>query len=153
MFIKGISGEEGEVVAVHGNKAAVKIKANKSCKKCHLCKRISSTEMIVDAFMQRPVSKGERVVIAIRPGTIVKSAVILYILPLMGLIIGYYFGKFISAFFHIRVKGELFPACIALIFLFLSFIPIHIYDRKKQNDSRFRVFITDNIPKNISNPD
>jgi len=145
MFIKGINGEQGEVVAVHGNTATVKIKANESCEKCRLCKRISSTEMIVDALFTKPVHEGDRVVLSIKPGTIVKSAIILYILPLIGLIIGYYSGKFIGSALRITIKGELFPASISLIFLFLTFIPIRLYDRKKQGDSRFRVHITDHI--------
>lgn len=145
MFIKGINGEQGEVVSVHGNTATVKIKASESCEKCRLCKRISSTEMIVDALFTRPVHEGDRVVISIKPGTIVKSAVILYILPLIGLVIGYYFGKFISSTLRIMIKGELFPASMSLIFLFLTFIPIRLYDRKMQRDSRFRVHITDHM--------
>jgi positive regulator of sigma E activity len=145
VFIKGINGEQGEVVSIHGNTATVKIKANESCGKCRLCKRISSTEMIVDALFTRPVHEGDKVVISIKPGTIVKSAVILYILPLIGLVIGYYFGKFISSTFRIMIKGELFPASMSLIFLFLTFIPIRLYDKKKQGDSRFRVHITDHI--------
>ena len=145
MFIKGINGEQGEVVSVHGNTATVKIKANESCEKCRLCKRISSTEMIVEALFTKPVHEGDRVVISIKPGTIVKSAVILYILPLIGLIIGYYFGKFIGSILRITIKGELFPASMSLIFLFLTFIPIRLYDRKKQEDSRFRVHKSDHI--------
>ena len=142
MFIKGISGEEGEVVAVHGDSATVKIKANDSCAKCRLCKRISPTEMVVEALTERPVQTGERVIIAIRSGVVFKSALILYILPLVGMVIGYYTGKSFLTLLHLRVKGELFPAVISFLFLFLSFIPIRIYDSKKQQDRRFRVYIT-----------
>jgi sigma-E factor negative regulatory protein RseC len=141
MFIKGINGEEGEVIAVHGDSATVKIKANKACKKCNLCEQVSSTEMVVVAFMKKPVKKGEKVTLSIQPGTVVKSAAILYILPLFGLILGYYLGKFAGSLLHLRLKGELFPAAVAIVFLFLSFIPIRAYDRKKQKDSRFRVYI------------
>lgn len=143
MFIRGISGEEGEVVAVHGDSATVKIKANDSCVKCKLCKRVSPTEMVVEALTERPVHEGERVTIAIRPGIVFKSAVILYILPLVGMVIGYYTGKSLLLLLHLSVKGELFPAVVSFLFLFLSFIPIRIYDRKKQQDRRFRVYITD----------
>jgi sigma-E factor negative regulatory protein RseC len=142
MFIKGISGEEGEVIEVRGDTATVKIQANKACEKCHVCKRVSATEMIVEAFATRPVSRGEKVTLHIHPGTIVKSAAILYIFPLFGLIIGYYCGKFLLSLLNIGIKGELIPAVFSLVFLFLSFVPIRMYDRSRQKDSRFRVFIS-----------
>lgn len=141
MFIKGIRGEEGEVVTVHGNRVTVKIKASESCEKCRICKRVSATEMMLEAFTERPVQKGQRVIVAIRPGTIFKSALMLYIIPLIGLIIGYYVGKSLILLLHLKIKGELFPAISSLLFLFLSFIPIRIYDRKKQKDARFRIYI------------
>jgi len=146
MFVKGINGEEGEVVAVHGDSATVKIKANDSCEKCRLCKRVSSTEMVVEALVEKPVQKGERVTIAMRPGIVFKSALILYVFPLIGMVCGYYVGKAILHLFHISVKGELFPALFSFLFLFLSFVPIRIYDRKKRTDRRFRVYITDRTP-------
>jgi sigma-E factor negative regulatory protein RseC len=146
MFIKGVSGEEGEVVSVQGNTATVKIAANKSCEKCGICRRVSSSEMVVDAYTHRPVHKGERVVVAIKPGTIVKSATILYIFPLIALIVGYYVGTYAASALALPVKGELFPASLSFLFLFLSFIPIRLYDRKKRNDSKFRVYITNQNP-------
>lgn len=141
MFIKGISEEEGEVIAVHGDSATVKIKSNKGCDKCHLCERVSPTEMVVDALIRDPVKNGERVKISINPGTIVKSATVLYILPLFGLVIGYYIGKVLVPVISPGMEGELFPAILSLVFLFASFVPIRIYDRKKQKDSRFRIYI------------
>ncbi len=141
MFIKGIQGEEGEVVDVRGNKAAVKIAANESCEKCGLCTKISSTEMIIEAFVDKPVSAGDRVTLSIRPGIIVTSATVLYILPLIGLVAGYFAGKFLFKSIVIKGMEELLPALTALAFLFLAFIPIRLYDRKRAKDKRFRVFI------------
>ena len=146
MFVKGVSGEEGEVVAVLDESAIVKIKANDSCEKCRLCKRVSSTEMEVEALVDRPVQKGERVIIAVKPGIVFKSALILYLFPLIGMVGGYYLGKTILQLLHISAKGELVPAVFSFLFLFLSFVPIRIYDRKKKTDRRFRVYITDRTP-------
>ncbi len=145
MFIRGVNQEEGEVVAVHGQKATVKIAANKACERCQLCEKVSSTEMLVDAFCKIPVRKGERVILSVRPGTIVKSATILYILPILGLVLGYYFARFLNTALKLGLKGELFPALLSIIFLFSFFVPIHIYDKKKQKDKRFRVYIIERL--------
>ena len=147
MFIKGINGEEGEVIAVHGDSVTVKIKSNKACDKCRLCERVSPTEMVVDALTTNPVKNGALVKISIRPGTIVKSATVLYILPLFGLVFGYYIGKALGPAISPRVEGELFPAILSLVFLFATFLPIRIYDRKKQKDSRFKIYIKEIVQR------
>ena len=141
MFGKGVHGEEGEVTAVHGDRATVKIQAGKSCERCKLCTRISDTEMVVEAYTLKPVNIGDHVVIGFRPGIITQSAFILYLIPLISLVLGYYTGKFLFGAFIIHGKEELFPALTSLLFLFAAFIPIRLYDRKKQKDKRFRVYI------------
>ena len=141
MFLKGISGESGEVVAIHGDRATVKVPSNKACNRCRICKRISSTEMIVDAYTLKPVQIGEKVVLGFRPGVIVQSAFILYLIPLICLVLGYFAGRWIFRSFVIPEREELLPALCALAFLFGSFIPIRYYDKRKQGDTRFRVYI------------
>jgi sigma-E factor negative regulatory protein RseC len=141
MFGKGVHGEEGEVTGVHGERATVKIKASKSCERCRLCTRISDTEMIVEAYTVKPVNIGDHVVLGFRTGIIIQSAFILYLIPLISLILGYYAGKFLFRAFIISGKEELFPALTSLVFLFVAFIPIRLYDKKKEKDRRFRVYI------------
>jgi positive regulator of sigma E activity len=141
MFIEGLQGEEGEVVAVKGHKATVKIAANKSCEKCGLCTKISSTEMVLEAYVDKPVSTGDHVTLSIRPGIIISSATILYIFPLLSLVAGYFVGKFLFKSIVIGNMKELLPALTSFVFLFLAFIPIRFYDKKKRNDRRFQVVI------------
>ena len=141
MFGKSVHGEEGEVTEVHGDRATVKIQASKSCERCRLCTRISDTEMVVEAHVLKPVNIGDHVVLGFHPGIIIQSAFILYLIPLISLILGYYAGRFLFRAFIIPGKEELFPALTSLVFLFASFIPIRLYDRKKKNDKRFRVYI------------
>ena len=141
MFEKGVHGEKGEVTAVHGETATVKISANKGCVRCGLCSRISDTEMAVEAYALKPVQVGDQVEIGFQPGVIVQSAFILYLIPLMGLVLGYYVGRILFHGLAVPGREELFPALTSLVFLFASFIPIVFYDRKKRGDRRFRVYI------------
>lgn len=141
MFGKGVQGEEGEVTALHGDRVTVRIQAGKGCERCRLCTPISDTEMIVKASYSSRVSIGDHVVLGFRPGIIVQSAFILYLIPLVSLILGYYAGKFLFRPGIIPGKEELFPALTSLVFLFVSFVPIRLYDRKKERDKRFRVYI------------
>jgi sigma-E factor negative regulatory protein RseC len=141
MFGKGVHGEEGEVAALHGDRATVRIHAGKGCERCRLCTPISDTEMIIEASYSSRVGIGDHVVLGFRPGIIIQSAFILYLIPLVSLILGYYAGKLLFRPWMIPGKEELFPALTSLVFLFISFVPIRLYERKKEKDKRFRVYI------------
>jgi positive regulator of sigma E activity len=141
MVIKGIDREQGEVIAVHDGSATIKISAGDSCDRCGLCERISSTEMVVEALTQLPLKEGEKVILSVHPGDIIKSASILYIIPLFGLVVGYYFARFLDKALAIGFTGELFPALISIVFLFLCFIPIRLYDSKRRKQNRFQVYV------------
>ena len=145
MYIKGIDQEQGEVIAVHDGSATVKIQAGKSCDRCNLCEKISSTEMVVEALTHIPLKKGEKVTLSVKPGDIIKSASILYIIPLFGLIFGYYFARFLDKSLALGFSGELYPALISIVFLFLCFIPIRLYDTKRKKQKRFQVFVKERL--------
>ena len=135
-------GEEGEVIAIHGSRVTIKMKATKGCEGCNLCTKASETEMIVEAIVQKPVTIGQKVTVSVKPGTIAKAAFILYIFPIIGLIGGYYIGKFLQTLFNLSQKSELIPALFAILLLIACFLPIRMIDRHKKKDSSFDVFIS-----------
>lgn len=138
---EGIRGEVGEVVEVRGNTARVKIEGKKACAHCGVCTRISDNEMTVEAYADEPVEKGDRVVLSMGNGMILKSAFIVYMVPLIALIAGYYLGKHLMGLLNVGGESELFPALFGFFLLFLSFMAIRWFDRKKRDDKRYRVSI------------
>jgi len=145
MFIKGIDQEVGEVVAVHDGSASVRVCANKNCDRCGICERVSDTEMVVEAITGHRVAAGEKVVLSVRPGTIVKSATVLYIIPLLGLVAGYYVANFVLRMAKIDLKGELVPALCSIAALFLCFVPIRIWDARRRKLRRYQVYVKERV--------
>lgn len=141
MFIKGIDQEQGEVIAVRDRSATVLVKANRNCDRCRICKRVSASEMVVEALTSHTVQVGDRVVLGVRPGIIVKSATILYILPLFGLIAGYYAARLIGNVTNLGFEGELVPALSSIAALFACFLPIWLWDRRRRKQERFQVYV------------
>ena len=135
--------EYGEVVEVHGSTARVKLGAKQACAHCGICAKIgdSPDEMLVDAHASEPLKKGDKVVLVMGNGMILKSAFIVYMVPLIALIAGYYIGRELLEALKVTLKGELFPALFGFFLLALSFLAIRWYDRRKKNDSRFRVSV------------
>lgn len=141
MFIKGIDEEEGEVVAVHPTSVTVRVQSKKNCDSCRICKRVSADSMEVEALTSRSVKPGEKVVLGVRPGIIVKSAAILYIFPLFGLIAGYYAARFFGNAAGLEFEGELVPALCSIAALFACFVPIWLWDRRRRKQNRYQVYV------------
>ena len=145
MFIKGIDQEVGEVVAVHDGSATVRVCANKNCDRCGICERVSDNQMVVEATTSHRVAAGEKVVLSVRPGTIVKSATVLYILPLLGLVAGYYTASIVLRMAGIDLQGELVPALCSIGALFLCFVPIRLWDVRRRKQRRYQVYVKERV--------
>lgn len=139
MFIDGINGERGEVIAKEGGRVTVMLSVNSGCEKCRICRRVSETEMTVDAYTDQPVDVGDRVTLFLSPRIIVTSAAILYIFPLISMIAGYFIGKYLFRNVVIQGREEMLPALFSIFFFFVSFIPIRFFDKKRERDKRFKV--------------
>jgi sigma-E factor negative regulatory protein RseC len=135
--------ELGEVIDIQGNTVRVKLDAKQACAHCGVCSKVSNSpgEMVVDAYAAEPVKKGDKVVLVMGNGMIIKSAFIVYMVPLIALIAGYYLGRQLMELLNFTLKGELFPALFGFFLLALSFLGIRWYDRRKKDDSRFRVSV------------
>jgi sigma-E factor negative regulatory protein RseC len=145
MFMKGIDRQEGEVVAVHDGSATVRVSANKNCDRCGICERVSDTEMVVEAITSRRLKAGEKVILEVSPGAIVTSATILYIIPLIGLVAGYYVSGTVLRMAGIELKGELVPALCSIAALFLCFVPIRLCDVSRRKKNRYRVYVKERV--------
>ena len=145
MFIKGIDREVGEIVEVHDGSASVRVCANKNCDRCGICERVSDTEMVVEAITSMRVETGEKVVLSVRPGTIVTSAAVLYIFPLLGLVVGYYAASWVFRITGMDSRGELFPALCGVAALFFCFVPIRFVDMRRRKQRRYQVYVKERV--------
>ncbi len=140
MKVKSISGEKGKVLTINGDKVKVILPLSKGCEKCGLCRKISDDLMEMELSYKGDIKPGSSVKIYVSPKVVIFSSFMLYILPLIFLVAGYYIGKLFGPHIFMKLKGELFPALFSFLFFFLSFIPIHIVDRLKRKDKNFRIF-------------
>ena len=138
MKIKSISGEKGVVKEINGNRVKVLLPFSKGCEKCGLCKRISDSSMEVEVYAKGDIHKGEKVKIYINPKAVIVSSLMVYIFPLLFMVAGYFIGRVVGNL--LNVKGELLPAAFSFLFLFSSFIPVHIFDRIKSRDNKFKIY-------------
>lgn len=121
-----IREEEGEVIAVEGNQAKVRVRRSPACDSCSTrktCGLLGEGETVLTALNTVGASKGQRVRVSLKVEGEVKASFILYLVPLAGLVAGALIG------YHSQVLGdkEISGAVFSLLFVALTFLGIKYY--------------------------
>lgn len=114
--------EQGFVVKANGEVATVRFSSSSACAKCGACMRFSDSEVSVNADNMIGAGLGDLVAVDIEPAQVIKASFLVFIMPIILLIIGYYLGKAVSETVGI-LAGTLFFAA--------SFLGLYFFDRLK----------------------
>lgn len=137
-----IREEEGEVIAVEGNQAKIRIRRSQACDSCstrETCGLLGEGETVLTALNTVGASKGQRVRVSLKVEGGVKASFILYLVPLAGLVAGALIG------YHSQVLGDkdISGAVFSLLFVALAFIGIKYYAHLKYSgDQSYNPIIT-----------
>lgn len=137
-----IREEEGEVIAVEGNQAKVRVMRSPACDSCSThktCGLLGEGETVLTALNTVGASKGQRVRVSLKVEGEVKASFILYLVPLAGLVAGALIG------YHSQVLGDkdISGAVFSLLFVVLTFIGIKYYAHLKYSgDQSYNPTIT-----------
>lgn len=117
------------------NKVTIRLAATEACNNCAGCEIIDDQAILKDIENSLKVKKGDTVLIDNKPKNIIMGAVIVYLLPLIFIVVGYFIGVLIVAGLNI-VKD--FAILIALIMLVLAFPVVRIIDNRLSRKSTFK---------------
>ncbi len=104
------------------NLAEVICEPNQACEKCKGCSMAGSGEIIVQAANEVGAKVGDRVEIDVPEAEGIKAALIIFIFPIIGLLVGYFIAQRFSETESAGVLG-------ALMFMALTFLVLNLYDR------------------------
>lgn len=105
--------EQGKVIAIlPDGLARVEFASTAGCKKCGICK-MTGDRVYIDASNELGAEVGEAVEVEIATKNVLWATFLLFILPIIGLVIGYFIGNVLGAF----------------ILLGLTFLMVFLYDR------------------------
>jgi len=140
---------QGTVLSVDGNKAKVKVLTSLECMSCQSrnhCPAETGGTRIITVINEYGAKVSDYVVFEADTGKVILSAILLWIVPLIAMIIGYIAGE--------RFAGGLWSIGVALIFLVTTFALIKLLDSKLSDSSTFYPFISKIIhPSIINGPD
>ncbi|MDI6789107.1 MAG: SoxR reducing system RseC family protein [Thermodesulfobacteriota bacterium] len=121
-----IREEEGEVIAVEGNQAKVRIRRSPACDSCSSsssCGLLGKGEMVLTALNPIGASEGQKVDVSFKVEGGVKASFILYLIPVVGLVAGALIGYSL----HLFGDKEISAAVFSLLFVALTFLGIKYY--------------------------
>ena len=120
--------EEGVISRVKNGKITVEIERNPACTGCKLCTKHDKKLMHIELDNSIGAGAGDRVLLHMDDAVILKGAVIVYALPLLGLLSGLFTGNFLANFMGLAHLKEIFSVGGALALLIVSLFVIRRLD-------------------------
>lgn len=119
--------ESGIVKKIEKNIAWVNIMKGEQCAGCTACKTFGEGKFELVALNEPGAKPGDKVEIEINPQQVVKYSTILFLLPVLSLIIGYFLGS--SYLTQVGLSMETAGIIGSLGLMIISFLAIFGYDR------------------------
>ncbi len=134
--------EQGLVIQLEDqNMAQVQFRAGSACEKCGACMLGGSGIALIKAQNEVGAGVGDVVEVDIRPSQVIWASFLIFILPLVALILGYFVGSYISIKLNIGSQQN-FGILFAVLLLALSFLGLSFYDRILGKKKKFMCRIT-----------
>lgn len=115
-------GEIGKVIKVEDNKLTIKLKRTEACAKCRACTAgMASKDMIINAVNLCNASIDDNVEIVLEDNNFIKAVLIMYGIPLAGLMFGVLIGYFGSLKLGLG-NNELIAFGLGIFFVVLTYL-------------------------------
>ena len=134
--------ETGTIISTDGKTAVIQINRGDKCGSCTVCRPLDGSTMRLEAINAIGASVGDVVNVSIEPKHVVKSSMIIFVLPLFMMFVGYYVA--VRFFPPSREGVGIIGAFTALI---LSFVFIKMTDKRRNRDDINPAVIVDHAQK------
>ena len=127
--------EQGKVLAIEDGRARVAMVPGGHCQGCNLCSRMGAN-MEIDAQLneEMEVQVGDRVLLDIPAELSYGAIVLVYVVPLAGLLLGGAVGSFVSrAFWPEGAYADLIPIVMSLLGLVVGFWFMSRQERRRRS--------------------
>ena len=112
----------GKVIEINGNKIKLKMFKESSCAHCSGCGDANKMARELELTYNGEVEVGDIVTFELEDSKMLKIGFIVYVLPILMMIAGYFISNRLG-------HSETTSVLISLGFLIISFVCLHIYDK------------------------
>jgi|YelNatPaOPRAMG01_1025707.scaffolds.fasta_scaffold00047_36 sigma-E factor negative regulatory protein RseC len=115
--------ERGIILSTEGQVARVRFAKGKQCEGCRACQAFGEGSAILEALNEVAASPGDVVEVEIPPKRVLESSFLVFIVPVLALMVGYFFGRLSLGLEEDSAVAAGF-GCLAA-----SFVGLRLYDR------------------------
>lgn len=119
--------QEGEIIALGAGTAKVRVRRPGGCEHCGACELGANPETVVELPNPNELPLGARVRLVVDEGEVVKAAGLVYVVPLVGLFVGFGAGQWLRSSFGLR--SELWTLLCGLVTMGISLVVVYLIDR------------------------
>ncbi|MCI0514325.1 SoxR reducing system RseC family protein [candidate division KSB1 bacterium] len=119
----------GKIIELNGVVARVQLVKSIHCAGCTACDMFSSEdrrELNARNLIQAQI--GDLVEIEVPPGRVIQSSLLIFLMPVIGILVGYWIGAKIASFWQLTAESG--GILGALGFLVLTFGLLYVYDKR-----------------------
>lgn len=120
--------EIGIVVRTEEYTATVRMARHASCESCGACGLGTTAASEFTVLNPVGAGPGQRVRVRVAPGTLYRAAFLVYVIPMLGLVLGYLVGRWLAGLFGSGIE-EGTGVITGFTVMALSFIGLHRFDR------------------------
>lgn len=121
--------QTGKVIELKGKKAVVRFLRSDACGHCNACFRLGSNEADIDIDNVLGAKIGDVVGIEMHAKSVLKASLLLYGVPLVGLLVGAYLGS---------LRGDLYAALGGVLFAAGAFFILRALEPKFSRMTEFK---------------
>ncbi len=152
--------ETATIVAVEGDDTWIETErqstcgscaVNKGCGTATLAKVMGNRRTRVRVMNPIGAGVGERVVVGIEEKALLKGSLAVYMVPLLGMMLGGVFGEFMAPRLQLG-STELLAALGAILGLLLGLFWLRLFARQVRSDQRYQATVLKRVPLEITMP-
>lgn len=124
--------EQGKIEEINKETAVVRIRKRSACAHCESrgsC-GISKRDMVIEVPNDLHAGVGDEVEVSVPDGTLLKLSALIYLLPVVALLIGAFFGAIIGE--TLQTNASVTAILLGGGLMALTFYGLILYDRKKR---------------------
>lgn len=128
--------EVGKVLRLESGLAVVEVPRSEACRYCRGCYLgLDRDKMLAEAKNQLQAKVGDEVALEMEPEKFVTAAFVIYLIPVIFLIVGYFTGDFVANILNIR--GASVGIIFSLALFALAYVAIGAIDKRARLSGRF----------------
>ena len=131
-------GEKGLVINVKDHLAVIQMKRKEACAECRARSCLAGMkkeEMIIEAENECDAKVGDWVIMELRNNSFIKAVLILYGIPMIGLLVGILLGYYVLYQYLPMINREILSFGVGILMTLLVYFWIHskeaIWDKKQ----------------------